>query len=121
MIVSFLFFLLGPYQWHMGVSRIEVRLALQLQAYATATAIWDLSHICNLCHGVQQHWILNPLNEAKDQTRIFMNTSQVHNPLSHNGNSDSFLNTDVTGSYRELESLKIYIFFKNKIECHNLV
>jgi len=35
----------------------------------------------------QQCQILNPLSEARDQTRILMDTSQVRNPLSHNGNS----------------------------------
>ena len=31
--------------------------------------------------------IFNPLSEARDQTHILMDTSQVLNPLSHNGNS----------------------------------
>ena len=35
----------------------------------------------------QRRWILNPLSEARDWTCIFMDNSQVHNPLSHNGNS----------------------------------
>ena len=34
-----------------------------------------------------QCWILNPLSEARGQTLILMNASQVRNPLSHNGNS----------------------------------
>ena len=29
----------------------------------------------------------NPLSEAKDQTHVLMDTSQVLNPVSHNGNS----------------------------------
>ena len=33
-------------------------------AYATATATWDLSHICNLYHSSPQRMILNPLIKA---------------------------------------------------------
>ena len=54
----------------MQVSRIGVDLELQLPAYATATATPDLSHICNLYHSLQQCWIVNLLNEARDQTHI---------------------------------------------------
>ena len=32
------------------------------------------------------HQILNPLREARNQTRVLMDTSQVPNPLSHNRN-----------------------------------
>ena len=35
----------------------------------------------------QQWQILNPLSGARDQIYIFMDTSQILNPLSHNGNS----------------------------------
>ena len=33
----------------------------------------------------------NPLNEARDQTHILLDTSWVLNPLSHNGNSSPCL------------------------------
>ena len=62
---------------------------LQLPAYTTATATLDLSCTCELRHGSRQYQDPNPLSEARDQTYILMNTSQVLNPLSHNGNSDS--------------------------------
>ena len=39
---------------------------------------------------LQQHWILNPLSKARDQTCILMDTSQVPNLLGHNENSQSF-------------------------------
>ena len=40
--------LLGPHAWHMEVPRLGVESELQLLAYATAIAMLDLSHICNL-------------------------------------------------------------------------
>ena len=36
------------------------------EAYTAAMASPDLSYICDLCCGLQQSQILNPLNEAKD-------------------------------------------------------
>ena len=62
---------------------------LQLPAYTVATATLDLNDICNLCHSFQQHQILNPLSKARDRTCILMDTSQVLNSLSHNGNFPS--------------------------------
>ena len=37
-----------------------------------------------------QSWIHNPPTEVRDPTCILMDTSQVLNPLSHNGNSKIF-------------------------------
>ena len=62
----------------MEVPRLEVKLELQLLAYATVTETRDPSRVCNLHHSSQQHLILNPLSEARDQTRILMDTNQVH-------------------------------------------
>ena len=45
---------------------------------AYARAISDLSHVCDLGHSLQQHWVINPLSGARDQTQILMDTSQVH-------------------------------------------
>ena len=74
----------------MDVPRLEVpRLELQLPADARATVTQDPSHACDLHHSLQQHWILKPLSEARDQTRILMDTSRGRNLLSHNGNSFS--------------------------------
>ena len=72
----------------MEVLGLGVKLELQLPAYATATAMPGLRHICELCCSLQQPQILNLLIEARDQTRIFMDTSCVLNPLSHNENSE---------------------------------
>ena len=66
--VHFFFFLsfLGPYLWHMEVPRLGVQLELQPPAYATAIATKDPSRVCDLHHSSWQHWILNPLSEARD-------------------------------------------------------
>ena len=69
---------LGPHMSHMVVPRLGVKLELQLLAYATATAMWDPSCICDLHHNSLQLWMINPLNEAWDQTLILMDTSRVH-------------------------------------------
>ena len=50
----------------MEFPRLGVKLELQLLAYTTATAMPDLSHVCDLHHSSWQHWILNPLSEARD-------------------------------------------------------
>ena len=63
---SFLVFL-GLHLWHMEVPRLRVESELQLLAYTTATAIQDLSHICNTTVH-RNAWILNSLSEARDWT-----------------------------------------------------
>ena len=50
-----------------GGSQARGQLELQLLTYATATATQDPSHVCNLHHSSQQHQVLNPLSEARDQ------------------------------------------------------
>ena len=45
-----IFCFLGLHPQHMEVPRLEVKTELQLLAYATATAMQDLSHICDLHH-----------------------------------------------------------------------
>ena len=72
-----LFFFLGPHLQPMEVPRPGVESEPQLPACATAEAAQDLSPICNLHHSSRQHWIHNPLSEARDQTRILMDTSWV--------------------------------------------
>ena len=62
----------------MDVPRLGVESELQLQACATATAMPDPSHICDLC------WVLNPLSKVGDQTRIVMDCGKVLHLLSHN-------------------------------------
>ena len=49
----------------MEVPRLGAESKLQLPAYATATAMQDLSRICDLHCSSQQRWVLNPLSEAR--------------------------------------------------------
>ena len=50
----------------MEVPSLGVELEPQLLAYATATAMRDLSLICDLHHSSQQLEILNPLSRARE-------------------------------------------------------
>ena len=72
-----LIFLLGTHLQHMEVPRLEVKSKLQLPAYATATAMWDLSRVCDL-YNSQQCWIFNLLSEARDWTRNPMVPGWIH-------------------------------------------
>ena len=74
----FFFFFLGPHLWHMKVPRLGVKSELQLPAYAEATATQDPSHICDPHRRSRQRRILNPLSEARHQTRVLTDTSQIH-------------------------------------------
>ena len=69
-----------------GGFQAGVKSELEMPIYATATAVWNPSHICDLHHSSWQRQILNPLSGARDQTCILMGTSWVLNPLSYNGN-----------------------------------
>ena len=68
---------LGPHPRHVEGSRLGVQWKLQLPACTTVTVTRDLSRVCDLHRSSWQHWILNPLNKARDQTRILMALSQV--------------------------------------------
>ena len=61
----------------MEVPRLRVELELKLLAYATATAMPDLSHVCDLHHSSRQRQILNPLSEARDPTCNLMVPSWI--------------------------------------------
>ena len=74
----FFYFFLGPPPRHMEVPRSNQSCSCRPIPQR------DLSHICDLHHSPpRQCQILNPLSEARDRTRILMDTSQIHNPLSH--------------------------------------
>ena len=55
-ILFYYFCFLGLLPQHMEVPRLRVKLELWLPAYATATAMWDLSHICKLHHSSWDPW-----------------------------------------------------------------
>ena len=73
----FVFAFLGPHLRHMEVPRLGVESELQLSAYTTATATWDLNDVCKLHHSLWQRWILNPMSEASDWIPILMDISQA--------------------------------------------
>ena len=81
----FILFTATPVAYGSSLSRDQIRAATG--AYATAVATLDLSHICHLHHSLHQCRIFNPLNEARNQTHILLDTSQFLNPLSHNRNT----------------------------------
>ena len=70
--------LLGLHPCHMEVPRPGVWLEPQLPAYTTAIATPEPSCVCNLHHSSWQHWILNPLNEARNGTWVLMDPGQIH-------------------------------------------
>ena len=61
----------------MEVPRLGVESKLQLLASTIATATPDPSRVCDLHHSSRQHWILNPLSEARDGTRNLMAPSRI--------------------------------------------
>ena len=89
--IFYFFAFLGPHPWYTDVPRLAVESELQLLAYTTASAIQDRSRICDLHHSSRQHWIPNPLSEARDWTWILMDTSQIHFCCATKGNPRSFI------------------------------
>ena len=73
----FFFGFLGLHVQHVEVPTLVIKPELQLPAYTTATAVWDPSHICDLHHSSQQCQIPDPLSEARDQTRILVDSGRV--------------------------------------------
>ena len=65
------------YPWHVEVPRLRVELQLQLQASIMATAMSDLSYVCDLHHSSQQHQVLNSLSEVRDGIHVLMNPHRV--------------------------------------------
>ena len=56
-----------------GGSQARGQIRTVVAGLATATATRDLNHVCSS----QQHQILNPLSEARNQTHDLMDTSWV--------------------------------------------
>ena len=76
-VFCFVFFL-GLHLKHMEVPSLGVELELQSPPYTTVVTTQDLSFIWDLHHSSWQHWTLNPLSKTSDQTRVLMDTRQVH-------------------------------------------
>ena len=60
-----------------GSSQATGLMRTTVVAYTTATATQDPSCICNQHHSSRQHWILNPLSEAKDRIQVLTDASWV--------------------------------------------
>ena len=84
----FFFVFLGPHLQHIEVPGLKSE--LQLPAYITATAMRDLSHVCDLHQSSWQCQIPYLLNEARDGTHILMDTSWSHYCWSTTGNPPIF-------------------------------
>ena len=69
----------------------------------------DLSHICDLHLSSWQHWILNPLSKARDQTCILTETSLLLNPRATTGTPSSrgclFFTPSLFSTYCKTERL----------------
>ena len=66
------------------------RVKSELQLPATAMAMPDVSHICDLVRSLWQCWILNPLKEARSNLHPHGYLSGS-SPLGHNGNLRFFV------------------------------
>ena len=82
-----LFFLFMAARMEYGSSWAKDWIGAAAEAHATGMATPDPRCICDLCHSLQQCWILNLKSEARDGTCISWRLRQVLNLLSHNGNS----------------------------------
>ena len=76
-IIIIIFCLFGAAPQHMDVPRLGVNSELQLPDYVRATATQDLATSVTYTTAHCQRWILYPLSEARDGTRILMDTSQI--------------------------------------------
>ena len=74
---NLIFFLLRAAPAAYEVSGLGIKLEHQRLAYATATAMQDLTHNGDLHHTSWQRWILNPLSRARDQTHILIDANWV--------------------------------------------
>ena len=68
-----------------GGSRARGPIGAALLAYGTAPATPDPSRIFDLLHSSGQRWIPDPLSEARDGTRILMDTSRIRFHCSSTG------------------------------------
>ena len=74
----------------MEVPKPGVQLELQLPATATATAMRDPRHVCDLHHGSGQRQILNRLSKARNGTCNLFVPSWIHFHCATMGTSVTF-------------------------------
>ena len=92
-----------------GSSRLEIKWELQIPAYTTATATWDLSCVCDLRHSSLQCQIPNPLSEARDQACTLMDTRQIRFRCAATGTPlCPFLNQIV---FSDVELYEFFVYF----------
>ena len=70
---SFFLFRVTPAAYGSSQARGQIRAVAE--AYTTAMATWDPSHIVDLCLSLQKCQILNPLSQARNQTHILTETT----------------------------------------------
>ena len=120
--VLFLVFL-GPHLRHMQVPRLGVQSELQPLTYSTAIAAPDPSCVCDPHHSSWQHWILNPLSEARSLHPHGCQSDSF--PLSHDRNSLSDFSITKRLCYFCLFHLFcLFVFKKLKLfseKCHSCV
>ena len=74
--ILFYFLLLGPHLQHMEVPRQVVESEMHLEPVPQPQHCW-----------IRAAFVTRSVSEAREQTCILMDTSQVFNPLSHNRTS----------------------------------
>ena len=62
-----------------GSSQARVKLELQLLAYTTATATWDLSYVCDLHHS---SWCWGKMTPSSDQLSVSESKTHEHGEIS---------------------------------------
>ena len=78
-----LFFRAAPTVYGSSQARGQIRATAA--GLHTATATHALNCVCNLHHSSWQSWIPDPTREARDQTCILMDTSQIHSHCATTG------------------------------------
>ena len=86
-------YILGPHPRHIEVPRLGADSELQM----LATATWHQNCIFDLYyHSSLQRQILNPLSEARDQTYVLLDTSQVCYHWATTGTPELYFNINRT-------------------------
>ena len=84
----FFLFRAAPVAYESSLARSWIGAAVE--TYTTATATPDPSCICDLHHSSRPHRILNPIIEARDQTRNLMVPSRIRFHWATTGTPETF-------------------------------